>query len=53
MHKKGRIKLGSLSSHSTIEVSKSFTKDQAKIVWLFLLGDIKYFQRFVVLRHKR
>lgn len=32
MHKKGRIKLGSLRNHSMIEVSKSFTKDQVKIV---------------------
>lgn len=46
MHKKGRTKLGNLSNHGMLEVSKSFTKDQAKIVRLVLPRDVKYLHRF-------
>jgi len=52
MHMKRRIDLKVLSNHGMLKVSNNFTKDQAKIVRLFPLGDIKYSQRFIFLRHK-
>lgn len=52
MHIKGRIDLQVLSSYGMLKVSNNFMKDQAKIIRLFPLGDIKYFQRFVFLSHK-